>query len=205
MSDTDRDPAACSRILREVEAATPRECTAYIAGAAHDGTFSRLHNTIRISQAVPAWLAVLQAVIHRLGSRSWVYREGVRRVWVVESTFKVGSPLNMATPGEKAAYARGYFDAEGGMPRNGDSRFYIQVTQKDHHDLQQVREFLEDLGVRCGRIHNPSARVDPGYWRFYVLARAHADFAARVGSWHPGKWPVLAARAGVTPGVGRRI
>jgi len=36
------------------------------------------------------------------------------------------------------------------------------MTQKDYRDLHQVREFLADLGLRCGRIHNPSVRVDPG-------------------------------------------
>jgi hypothetical protein len=92
MAGTDTDPAVCSRILREVEAAAAPECVAYLAGAAHDGTYSRLHGTLRISQATPEWLTVLQAVFRRLGSRSWIYREGARRVWVIESTCRITVP-----------------------------------------------------------------------------------------------------------------
>ncbi len=49
-------------ILREVAVASAGACAAYLAGAAHDGTISRLHRTLRMSQAVPGWLEVLQAV-----------------------------------------------------------------------------------------------------------------------------------------------
>lgn len=204
MADTDTDPAACSRILRGVEAAAARECAAYLAGAAHDGTFSRLHGTIRISQAMPGWLTVLQAVFRRLGSRSWVYREGARQVWVVESTFKIDSPLDVVTPGERAAYARGYFDAEGGMPRNGDSRCYIQMTQKDHHDLQQVREFLGPR--RAVRAHPQPERAG----RSRVLAVLRPGQVARRlrcprRHMAPGQVAITCCEGRCDPGVGRRI
>ncbi len=88
---------------------------------------------------------------------------------------------------EKAAYARGYFDAEGGVPRSPDARFYIQFVQKNRADLSQLRSWLGDLGVDCGALHVPSAFVDPDLWRFYVRARAHRVFIERVGSWHPRK------------------
>lgn len=83
------------------------------------------------------------------------------------------------------AYAWGYSGAEDGLPQSDDRRLYIQITQKNRHDLQQVQECLERIGVGCGRIHNPSIRVDPDYWRFYVGASSHVVFVGRVGSWHP--------------------
>ncbi len=181
-------------ILREVESAGPEECAAYLAGASHDGAYSRLHGTLRISQSTPEWLTVLQAVFRRLGSRSWIYREGARHVWVVESTCRITAPLDIFGPCERAAYARGYFDAEGGLPWRTDRRFYIQLVQKDRRDLEHLRGCLADLGVRCGRIHNPSGRADPEYWRFYVLTSSHRDFIDLVGSWHPHKRGLLGAR-----------
>lgn len=47
---TQRDPVT-ARILDEVNRATPEEANAYLVGALHDGTFNRLHRTLRIAQA----------------------------------------------------------------------------------------------------------------------------------------------------------
>jgi len=88
---------------------------------------------------------------------------------------------------EGIAYVRGYFDAEGGMPTSSESRLYFQFCQKDRRNLEAVLEILESWTVSCGRVHNPSRRVDPDYWRFYVLARSHERFMTLVGSWHPRK------------------
>ena len=88
---------------------------------------------------------------------------------------------------EKIAYVRGYFDAEGGVPRNSANRFYIQFVQKDFEELEKVRNMLEELGIRCGKIHNPSIKVDPEYWRFFVRAQSYQRFIELIGSWHPIK------------------
>jgi hypothetical protein len=84
-------------------------------------------------------------------------------------------------------YARGYFDAEGGMPRNADARLYLQYTQKNRSSLATVLEILRSWKIECGRIHNPSHAVDPDYWRFYVRSCSHRRFMRLVGSWHPRK------------------
>jgi hypothetical protein len=136
---------------------------------------------------------VLQDLFLKLGSRSWVYREGKRNVWVVETTCRLAE-ATIHTRREKAAFARGYFDAEGGIPKRREDRFYIQLVQKDRGDLERVRGFLQGLDIRCGRIHNPSVRVDPNYWRFYVLSKSHEDFIRHVGSWHPRKRLLLDAQ-----------
>lgn len=92
------------------------------------------------------------------------------------------------------AFARGYFDAEGGVPVQQSSRFYIQLVQKDHSDLDRLRRILEQAGICCGRLHNPSRRSDPDYWRFYILAASHQDFIRVIGSWHPRKRQLLLRR-----------
>jgi hypothetical protein len=119
---------------------------------------------------------------------------GSRDVWVIETTCRLEPDQGVDGPSEEIAFVRGYFDAEGGIPRGSTSRFYIQLVQKDRLDLEMVRAFLEGAGIRCGRIHNPSVRVDPNYWRFYVLSESHEDFIRRVGSWHPRKRQLLEAR-----------
>jgi hypothetical protein len=58
----------------------------------------------------------------------------------------------------------------------------------------RLQDVLVDMGISCGRLHNPSARIDPGYWRFYVLARSHQEFLSRIGSWHPRKRLFLSPR-----------
>jgi hypothetical protein len=179
------------RLHAELLAADAEGLEAYLQGAAHDGTLSRLHRTYRFGQADRRWLRVLELCLSRLGHPSWVYREGKqRRFWVLET------PAPFLTRGvEKTCtesscgidYVRGYFDAEGGMPRDGRARLYLQFGQKSRESLEAVVEILEDANIRCGTIHNPSRRVDPDYWRFYVRAGSHRRFMTVVGSWHPRK------------------
>jgi LAGLIDADG-like domain len=180
-------------LIPELELAGLNEIRAYLAGALRDGTFNRMHGTWRIAQADRAWLAVIGYLVERLGRRSWVYREGSRNVWVLETRCGLEFDPVLRNPREKVAFVRGYFDAEGGIPRNSNARFYIQLTQKDRRDLERVKEILEDLGIACGRLHNPSARVDPDYWRFFVLSESRPAFVQVVGSWHPRKRRLLEA------------
>jgi len=179
----------------EIDRATASEIASYLDGASRDGTYNRLHKTLRISQADVRWLQVLKHLLSRLGKRSWTYREGTRNVWVIETTWRPESSGTVGIQGDAAAFVRGYFDAEGGVPVAPHDRFYIQFVQKNHADLARTRDLLELLGVGCGRIHNPSARRDPDYWRFYVLATSHEQFIRTIGSWHPRKRRLLDERA----------
>lgn len=149
-------------IFLEAQEAQAPETRAYLLGALHDGTFNRLHRTVRISQSDVRWLRLLQLLFLKLGRRSWIYREGrSRNVWVVEATRRLDGGGGLLTFRDKVAFVRGYFDAEGGVPRRTEDRFYIQITQKDRLDLEWVRQLLEALDIRCGKVHNPSVRVDP--------------------------------------------
>jgi hypothetical protein len=148
----------------EAHRASPQEAKAYLIGASRDGTFNRLHNTLRISQRDARWLQILQVLFARLGSRSWTYQEGKRNVWVIETTCRLDQSAIPSGDLECAAFARGYFDAEGGVPRDPRDRFYVQFGQKDYGDLARLRGVLAQMGLECGRLHNPSARADPDYW-----------------------------------------
>jgi hypothetical protein len=171
---------------------------AYLHGAAHDATISSRHQTVRFGQSDVRWLFVLKVLLDGLGRRSWTYREGrSRSFWVLETSAAVlAERPEFSRQEERFAYARGYFDAEGGMPRNPSARFYLQFVQKDHGDIDELRTMLVSEGIDCGRIHNPSRQVDPNLWRFYVLASGHETFATLVSSWHPRKRSLLDTRFG---------
>ncbi len=169
---------------------------AYLQGALHDGTRSALHNTHRISQKGTEWLTRLSEMLTVLGHRSWLYQEGKdRNVFVLETSAPFldidYDPNLLLTVEEQIAYVRGYFDAEGGLPKSSKARFYVQFTQKDLIELDKVKAILEKLGIACGKTHNPSLAVDPDYWRFYVRARSYKTFATVIGSWHPRKEVIL--------------
>jgi LAGLIDADG-like domain len=171
---------------------------AYLHGAVHDATISQRHRTVRFGQSDEWWLEVLRVLIARLGRRAWTYREGrSRRFWILETSVDVlAERPTFSKSGERLAYARGYFDSEGGMPHDPSARFYVQFVQKNQADLEELRAFLETEGIGCGRLHNPSRHRDPDLWRFYVVAASQRSFATRVGSWHPRKLSLLEARFG---------
>jgi hypothetical protein len=173
-----------------------REYQAYLQGALHDGTWNASHSTHRFSQKGTEWLSRLAILLHELGHKSWIYREGKNRdVYVLETAAPFldidFDPDSLETEAERLAYVRGYFDAEGGLPRSPRSRFYIQITQKDRVELAKVRLILESVGISCGVLHNPSVEADPDYWRFFVRARSYMTFALTIRSWHPRKKAIL--------------
>jgi len=169
-------------------------CKSYLLGAMHDGTTRP--RTLRISQREEAYVLFLKDLITGSGGRAWTYREGKeRQLYVVEfSASFLGSPA-VRNRTQMIYYVRGYFDAEGGIPsRPGNP--YIYFAQKNREDLLELRKMLGRLGVHCGRLHNPSRRVDSDYWRFYVSRRSHRRFARLIGSWHPRKAPLLQRMVG---------
>src|SRR5262245_13941119 len=168
---------------------------AYLQGALHDGTPSVMHHTHRIVQKGLDWLDRLQYLFTLIGHRSWKYQEGKKRVvWALETSAKFldvkFDPFALVDPGERLAYVRGYFDAEGSAERS-EKYNYVHLYQKDRIELSKVHQILTRLGITCGRLHNPSSRVDPDYWRFAILAKGRSLFARIVGSWHPRKEEIL--------------
>ena len=159
---------------------------AYLLGALHDGTVRKL--TYRIVQKDQDYIEFLMKEILNLGQKAWMYKEGQKRqLYVVEFSRSFLKDFVLVTKQDKIDYIRGYFDAEGGVPRSPKVRYYIYFAQKNIEDLEQVRNYLINLGIHCGIIHNPSKKVDPNYWRFFVSIKSYKRFAQVIGSWHPIK------------------
>ena len=159
---------------------------AYLLGALHDGTVRRL--TYRIVQKDQEYIKFLVEGIRTLGQNAWMYKEGKNRsLYVVEFSKSFLKDFRIASKQDKTDYIRGYFDAEGGISHDTKVRYYIYFAQKNLEDLEQVKRYIEELGIICGKVHNPSKRVDPNYWRFFISIKSYDKFAKSVGSWHPAK------------------
>jgi len=158
----------------------------YLLGAMHDGTVH--HRTIRISQREEEYVLLLKSLILGVGKRAWTYREGrSRNLYVVEFSRTLLEGQRVQARSDIIHYARGYFDAEGSVASPAASDPYLYFCQKNRSDLEALRCFLSVLGIGCGKLHNPSRRADPDYWRFFVSRRALRRFVRIVGSWHPRK------------------
>lgn len=178
---------------------TPRVTEAYLLGALHDGTYNVGRKTHRFSQANLEWLQLLQTKLAHLGFRSWIYKEGKNRnVYVLETSTRFLSttfdPVNLVSVEEKISYISGFFDAEGGLPKSPEARFYIQLVQKDQLKLKWIKSVLEELGISCGAIHNPSKKVDPNYFRFFIATKSHKEFSTVIRSEHPRKLRIFESR-----------
>ena len=186
------DPSETTR-----RAPCKEEIQAYLLGALHDASLNK-KKRYRFTQKGTEWLTLLQKLFQELGYKSWIYREGNREVYTLETLAQFldfgFDPLTLDTNVEKVAYIRGFFDAEGGVPRNAKADFYIQLVQKDKTKIEKLVRMLDTLGISTGKIHNPSERVDPNYWRIYVSWRSHKDFVSKIGSWHPLKAKILQTR-----------
>ncbi|MBI2589948.1 hypothetical protein HYW32_02925 [Candidatus Berkelbacteria bacterium] len=185
-------------LRRDYTQAPLQEIESYLVGASHDGTWNQRHKTFRYTQRERSWLELVQRLLGSLNRRSWLYREGQQRtVWALETTYCPSGDSWHLLPHsqiEWIGYIRGFFDAEGGLPKNATSRFYLQFVQKNRRKLDIIRSTLEELDIPCGALHIPSKRVDPNYWRFFVSTRSHRKFADVIGSWHPRKSYILSGR-----------
>lgn len=186
-----------SETTRRAPCSTGEIC-AYLQGALHDASRNK-RTRVRFVQSDIRWLYVLQNILSVLGYKSWIYKEGATRsVYALETTAKFldfsFDPKELRNNIERSAYIRGFFDAEGGIPRNDSAPFYIQLVQKDKRKIETIVNMLKDMDVSCGKIHNPSTKVDPNYWRVFVSTRSHKLFAATVGSWHPRKQQIFHSR-----------
>jgi len=162
----------------------------YLLGVMHDSTERK--NTFRISSKEKSYTKFLANMIHEMGHNAWIYREGKNReMFVVEFSKKVVNNANINNRTKKIDYIRGYFDAEGSVPKSKNVRFYIYFSQKNKEDLEQLKSYMTELGIMCGKTHNPSKRIDPQYWRFYVSCKSYKEFIEKIGSWHPVKKQLL--------------
>lgn len=176
---------------------TKSEIIAYLNGATHDATLNK-GKRVRFGQKNRQWLEHLKVLLGRIGWNSWIYKEGVRRnLYVLETLcneldFKLNA-LSLKSRKERIFYIRGFFDTEGGIPKNL-GRFYIQLVQKNFTKIDNIKFILEKFGIKVGKVHNPSKDVNPDYWRIFILADSHRKFAEVIGSNHPEKIKIFRER-----------
>ena len=172
--------------LRRDYTPAPQITKPYLLGMLHDAT--ERQTTYRIASKSKKFCKVLSGGINKFGFKAWIYKEGENRnLWIVEFSKNVLKDIEIRSKQDKADYIRGYFDSEGGIAKDPSVRYYIYFAQKDRKDLLQVRNYLEELNISCGKLHNPSRKVDPNYWRFFVRAKSYIDFARNINSSHPEK------------------
>lgn len=182
-------------ISKEILKSSNEVLLAYLWGVAHDGSYNIKHKTYRFVQKEREFLELIKIILDKLGKKSWLYKEGSKReLYCLETTGsfgKYGDSYAWMNLESQKAFIRGYFDAEGGVPKNIASRFYIQICQKNKCELEYIKNILEVLNILSGEIHNPSINVDPYYFRFYISARSYNEFIKLIGSWHPRKRQIL--------------
>jgi intein-encoded DNA endonuclease-like protein len=178
--------ASAKRELRRDYTLTPQITKSYLLGILHDATERK--TTYRIATKSLRFARILIKSLKKLGKKSWLYREGkTRHLWIVEFSKSFLKGAEIKTKQDKIDYVRGYFDAEGGIAKSSKVNFYLYLAQKNKTDLLKVKKYLEELGIACGKTHNPSQKADPNYWRFFVRAKSYHDFAGMIFSNHPEK------------------
>ena len=168
---------------------------------------------IRLAQKSREWLKVLNGLFARIFGRSGaIYREkrrgasGAVRTYYVLRIFdkRVVSELirlfDIATPQTRWGtpdiirragadivkhYVRGFFDAEGGLPKDPTraKQHYISFDQANLDALAFIRSQLAQMSYRPTRITKTG-----GVWQFRLTRRADImRFRNEIGSWHPEK------------------
>ena len=131
-----------SETTRRTPFKSDSEVYAYLQGAMHDASLNK-KKRIRFGQKYPQWLHLLEDLLISVGVHSWMYKEGKNRdYYILETVCKnldfSFDPRTLVTKGEKIAYIRGFFDAEGGIPQN-NGKFYIQLVQKNLRKINKIQ------------------------------------------------------------------
>ena len=95
------------------------------------------------------------------------------------------------TKEEQKFYLMGFWDADGGCPKNpvASKKIYIKFTQKDRKSLDELKQILEDrFGISCGNIRISEKVKNGVIWRFSITNRKGIlKFCKEIGSLHPEK------------------
>jgi hypothetical protein len=184
-----REPRVYRGLRRDYTQA-PQITKAYLLGILHDATVRK--TTYRIATKCKEFSRVLKFGINNLGRNAWIYKEGKdRNLWIVEFSKSLLRETKLVSKQEIVDYIRGFFDAEGGIAKSEKVRFYLYFCQKDKRVLLKIKDYLASLGVKSGEIHNPSKRIDPDYWRFYISSKSYLKFSRIISSSHPEKYSIL--------------
>ena len=160
---------------------------AYLHGAIHDGYVYSGKSKGRIAvitQKNRKWLENIKGIIENNNGKAWIFPQ--RDIHILETKFNplLGKRL-LESRKEKLEYVSGFFDAEGGIPKKLDARFYVQFVQKSKSELQEVADILGEFGIKCGKLHQYDKKSK--CWRFFVKSDSYTRFIKLVKSRHPEK------------------
>jgi intein-encoded DNA endonuclease-like protein len=166
-------------------------------GALHDGYVyvgKSKGKVAVITQKNREWLERIRGILKQLEASAWIFRQ--RDLSVLETKFpELLKSIDVPTLDDKSAlaYVAGFFDAEGGIPRDPEhaSLLYIQFVQKNPRKLEEIITILNKFGVKCGKLHQYDKNKS-GCWRFFVRAESHKRFIEIIESRHPEKQERLA-------------
>ena len=179
-----------TRGLRRDYTLAPQITQAYLLGVIRDASVRK--TTYRVATKNRFFAEILKQGIKDLGRNAWIYKEGKsRNLWIVEFSKSLLNGVKPVSSSEKLDFIRGFFDAEGGIAKSSKVRFYLYFCQKDKVVLEEIKKDLNSFGIESGIVHNPSRRVDPDYWRFFIRAKSYKKFAEKISSTHPEKLLIL--------------
>ena len=169
---------------------------AYLAGALEgDGYIykgKRKGVVAVFTQKNQKWLENIKSVIEENLSSAWIFKQ--RDIYVLETKFKPlfdKMDVRKLPQKERLEYVAGFFDADGGIPKNPDKipsstpYLYIQFVQKNPETLRKIIKILEGSGIRCGKLHEYGRKRK--FWRFFIRADSRLKFVEEIKSRHPEK------------------
>ena len=181
---------------------------AYLLGAMRDSTIDFREGKnyeIKIAQKNSEWLTVLQDIFLRhFGNAGKITKHvnntAILRVNGKEIVRKLLELSEMKIPQEnwdtpniikkqrseiQMHYVRGFFDAEGGLPKNPATatQRYISFSQKNRESLEFIRDFLLGRGYKPTNI-----TFCGGVWEFRLTRKINlVKFSQEIGSLHSDK------------------
>lgn len=185
------------------------EFEAYLLGALRDATIDirkGKNYEIKIAQKSKEWLEYLQQIFEQLFGKRGRITKHRRNYWILRindksivekilelSEIKIpqeewNTPTKLKeTKDERIliSYIRGFFDAEGGLPKNidKDSQKYIIFSQKNKESLEFLQKMLNKMGIKTTKI-----TFCGGVWEFRITRKESIiKFIEKIGSLHPDK------------------
>lgn len=181
---------------------------AYLLGALRDATIDIREGKnyeIKIAQKNKEWLQLLQKLFKKYFKKegkitthineNWILRIGSKNIAkeitkisemkIPQEFWNTPTIIKNSSISLQIAYLRGFFDAEGGLPKNPieSSQKYLSLSQKNKESLEFLRNILIKLKFKptqltiCGKV-----------WEFRITRKNNIiKFIELIGSWHPEK------------------
>ena len=181
---------------------------AYLLGAFRDATIDERKGKnyeIKIAQKNKKWLQLIQKLLKNEFKKEGSITRHMKGYWILringkEIVNKIKEISEMKIPQEnwntpsrifksgseiKVSYIKGFFDAEGGLPKKitKKSQKYIIFSQKNKESLEFIRKTLNELDIKPTNL-----TICGGVWEFRITKRKSiVKFIETIGSLHPDK------------------